>query len=89
MQYNSASLSNNPIFGLDGTPVTLSATAPVGTVSSDSAANMVIGNTAGGGARGLLTSIGEFIAWKSIPNAAVLEALRRNCGGFYGLTAVK
>lgn len=90
LQYNDSSVANNPVLGLDGVNQTVTqVTAPVGT-ANNTAATMFIGNqVATAGVRGWSGAMAEEIFTTSIPNANVLDAVRRNQAGFYGLTTVQ
>lgn len=90
LQYSSASLSNVPVFGVDGNIATQSAaTQPTGAISSDAANNLLLGNNAAtAGIRGFTGSIAETILWKTTPTAFQLEAIRRNQAAYYGVASV-
>jgi len=90
VQYSSASLSNAASIGVDGNTMAQSApTQPVGTVSTDAANNLLLGNNAAtAGIRGFTGSIAETILWKTTPTVFQLEAIRRNQAAYYGVAAV-
>jgi hypothetical protein len=88
-QYSAASLSNNPTVEVDGTSVSVAATAPVGTISSDSSQVLFLGNNQlTAGTRGFIGSISELVMWKTTPTATQLEAIRRNQAAYYGVAGV-
>ena len=92
MQYSASSTSNAPVIGVDGATMTLGATAPVGTISSDAAYAMLIGNNtaAAGATRGFIGDIGDLVFWKSAtPSSAQIEAIRRNEAGYYSIGGVQ
>lgn len=89
MQYSTAANSNNPTLAVDGSTVTLTPTAPVGTISTDAAQKLVLGNNTDPGTnRGFIGSIAEFIEWKTTPSVPQLEAIRRNQAAYYGVAGV-
>jgi hypothetical protein len=88
-QYSAASLSNNPTIEVDGLGVPVAATAPAGTISSDSGQTLFLGNNQlTAGTRGFIGSISEVVMWKTTPTAAQLEAIRRNQAAYYGVAGV-
>lgn len=90
VQYSSASLANTVTFGVLGSvPAAGAIVQPVGTVSSDAAINLLLGNNAAtAGTRGYPGSIAETILWKTTPTAFQLEAIRRNQANYYGVASV-
>lgn len=90
MQYSAALNANVPVVGVDGANLALGATQPVGTMSSDSAQNFILGNNAlTAGTRGFIGNICEIMFWKTAPTAAQLEAIRRNEAAYYKIAAVQ
>ena len=89
VQYSASSVSNVPTIGTNGVAATLAtSTAPVGTFLTDSAINLLLGNSAAtGGSRGFPGYLAESILWKTTPTATQLEAIRRNEGAYYGILA--
>ena len=88
LSYSTASLANVPTLAIDGAALSLSATQPVGSISTDTSNVLLIGNNAlTGGTRGFIGSIAEFMIWKTTPTAVQIEALRRNEGAYFGVAA--
>lgn len=90
IQYNAASIANVPTIGFDGAAqsLTVGSTQP-SSIGADSGTVIVGNSTTTAGTRGFPGSIAEIIMWKTIPAANVLDAIRRNQAGFYGLTTVQ
>jgi hypothetical protein len=91
VKYNSSSTSNVPTIGVNGTALSLTATQPGASPTTDAAQNLIIGNTAvTGGTRGCACLMSEIIFWKAAtPDAATIEAVRRNQAAYYGVAGVQ
>ena len=90
VQYNSSSQSNAPSLGVDGVAQSLASTQPANAISSDAGVPLIFGNSAAtGGTRGFIGQIGEAVIWKSIPNPAQVEAMRRNQAAYYSISGVR
>jgi hypothetical protein len=75
--YNSSSLSNLPTISIDGSALSFTVSIqPVGTINSDSANSVIIGNNSGGGGgtRGWPGNIGEILIYASQPPPAPIRA---------------
>ena len=89
VEYNNSASTNAPTMNIAGTSQTFTtSTSYVGTVSSDSGQNLVIGNSvATGGTNGFAGNIAEIILFS--PTTALssvqLEALRRNQANYYNI----
>lgn len=92
MEFNASgtSPSTPPSLAIDGTAQTITTVqAPVGTYTSDSENDLVIGNSlANGSSRGFPGCVGEIEFWTygGPPNAALLDAVRKNIGAYYGIS---
>jgi hypothetical protein len=89
-EYSAASLANVPSLNVNGTNKNTAATQPIGTITSDSAWPLLLGNNAAtGGSRGFPGYIAEVLIWKTTPTATELESIRRNQAVFYGVASVQ
>jgi hypothetical protein len=90
VEYTNTSSANAPAMAISGTTQTFStSTAYTGTVSSDSAQNLIIGNNAAtGGTNAFSGNIAEIILFSptNALNAIQLEALRRNQANYYNIS---
>jgi hypothetical protein len=89
-EYTNASIANLPNIFVAGLQVAFStSTQPTGTIGSDAAQNLILGNLVGTGGTNAFT--GNIAEWSFFsPTTALtvvqLEALRRNQAAFYGIT---
>lgn len=87
--YSNSSLSNVPTLKANGTnAVNNTTTQPVGTITSDSAQTLIIGNSAAtGGNRGFPGYMAEVvITGGGQPDTGQAESIRRNQAVYYGLS---
>jgi len=86
VSYNYSSLSNVPVLGIDGVPLTYQSSAqPSGAISDTN--SLTIGNNASGGF-GWPGDICEVFLTRQALSAAQIDAIRRNQAVFYGLAGV-
>lgn len=88
LTYNGTSSSNSPILYIDGSPQSLTTdTAPVGSYSTESSSDLIVGNITSGGTRPMGGILDEFLWYSGIFTTSQVMQLMYN--GLDGTTNTK